>query len=612
MAFAEQYRNKYYGTRNAGFAKAVKESGSDIYQIDSAGNLVKSDAPDTQEVSGVLSDMFRSQDLTPEDRKSLYSIGAIPKEQTGLYGSLGEKLYDFNTGQQKNVQQLLSEGLIDANGQIVGGTGTISNTSNQSSPGTSEQQPTGWVDPATGKPTAQGVGEPASEYQKRMGGSNLSSGVSNPPSGAIYISDPNQLKGLTEAQIWRDPNSQRIYKLANGTPDPTTTPTQQGGQKATLYGANGQKEVVDVGSQRASDLQSQGWGLTEGSYKAPAGTSAGSGAGSTGAGDVQGAGTPEGSMGTYQDFYTKQAEENKKYFDDMLTKLTEQQNTFLDTYKNQPSLVDELKRLREEQGLPALEKEVANIDKTILDTEGLIDNLEKDITARTQGFPVSESARRRMLAMEGKPLTEQLNQLIRGRARLATGLSSKEQVVQQLLEAEQAERNQDLETAKMQYGFNSEKLGTLTDLFQSSQASSEKGFLADMEVKEAENDQQRELALKGYTYINDPAKLKGFTESDIFRDTDGRIYLKPEAEKETQLIVDNGINKLINKNNGEIIKTYGSGYKASTTTKKDEIDWGTINSDTGKTPEQTFLDMGISQEIIDMAKTSGLKPKDLM
>ena len=45
-----------------------------------------------------------------------------------------------------------------------------------------------------------------------------------------------------------------------------STPTVQ---KATLYGPNGQKQVVDVGSTQASQLQSQGWGLTVGSYKAP-------------------------------------------------------------------------------------------------------------------------------------------------------------------------------------------------------------------------------------------------------------------------------------------------------------------------------------------------------
>jgi len=37
---------------------------------------------------------------------------------------------------------------------------------------------------------------------------------------------------------------------------------------ATLYGPNGQKQVVTVGSGQASQLQSQGWGLNAGSYKA--------------------------------------------------------------------------------------------------------------------------------------------------------------------------------------------------------------------------------------------------------------------------------------------------------------------------------------------------------
>jgi len=49
-------------------------------------------------------------------------------------------------------------------------------------------------------------------------------------------------------------------------PKTTTTTTK----KATLYGRGNAKEIVDVGSARASELQSQGWGLTAGSYKAPA------------------------------------------------------------------------------------------------------------------------------------------------------------------------------------------------------------------------------------------------------------------------------------------------------------------------------------------------------
>jgi len=39
--------------------------------------------------------------------------------------------------------------------------------------------------------------------------------------------------------------------------------------KATLYGPNGQTKIVEVGTVEASQLQSEGWGLTSGSYVAP-------------------------------------------------------------------------------------------------------------------------------------------------------------------------------------------------------------------------------------------------------------------------------------------------------------------------------------------------------
>lgn len=58
-----------------------------------------------------------------------------------------------------------------------------------------------------------------------------------------------------------------------GKPTGTTSGAAATGGKATLYGPSGTPEVVDIGSQRASLLQSQGWGLTPGSYKAPTTTS---------------------------------------------------------------------------------------------------------------------------------------------------------------------------------------------------------------------------------------------------------------------------------------------------------------------------------------------------
>lgn len=52
---------------------------------------------------------------------------------------------------------------------------------------------------------------------------------STPPAGATYISGPSGLQGLTESQIWRDPTSNKIYKLAapgtGGATSPTGTST---------------------------------------------------------------------------------------------------------------------------------------------------------------------------------------------------------------------------------------------------------------------------------------------------------------------------------------------------------------------------------------------------
>lgn len=96
-----------------------------------------------------------------------------------------------------------------------------------------------WTDPATGQSSPTGVGMPAQS-------------ASTPPPGATYISSPDQLKGLTESQIWRERDASgnvvpggKIYQL----------------QQATLTSPTGQKKVVGVGSPEASQLLSSGWTL---------------------------------------------------------------------------------------------------------------------------------------------------------------------------------------------------------------------------------------------------------------------------------------------------------------------------------------------------------------
>ena len=83
---------------------------------------------------------------------------------------------------------------------------------------------------------------------------------------------------ITGGRIW----SEYQASLSQGGTSEGTTGSTTGGTaggatssrgQATLYGPDGQREVVDVGSERASELQSQGWGLTPGSYTGGSGGS---------------------------------------------------------------------------------------------------------------------------------------------------------------------------------------------------------------------------------------------------------------------------------------------------------------------------------------------------
>jgi hypothetical protein len=81
--------------------------------------------------------------------------------------------------------------------------------------------------------------------------------------------------------------------------------------KATLYGPDGKSEIVDIGSARASELQSQGWGLTPGSYKAPTSSQSGTGTNNSGTGNGTGSTT-----GTTNEI----SAEDKKWINDLYQK----------------------------------------------------------------------------------------------------------------------------------------------------------------------------------------------------------------------------------------------------------------------------------------------------
>lgn len=94
--------------------------------------------------------------------------------------------------------------------------------------------------------------------------------------------------------------------------------------------------------------------------------------------------------------------------------LTGQLTTALTQYANAPSLIEEKKRLETEQGVLGMKATVGSFEDEVTKTQTLLDELESDITKRTQEYLVSEPQRRRMLAAEQEPLMKQLSTAERG------------------------------------------------------------------------------------------------------------------------------------------------------------------------------------------------------
>jgi len=172
-----------------------------------------------------------------------------------------------------------------------------------------------------------------------------------------------------------------------------------------------------------------------------------------------------------EDLMTKTTEDTMKQFQDMQKSMMEgynayfdEQSKFLEEMRNQPSAVDQLNQFREQQGLPQMEQMLKGIDQTILDTEGLLTNIEGDIRARTEGLPVSEAAARRLTAMEQGPLTKQMDELLRSRARAAAGLSQKQATVDQYMTSAQADVERQRQEAEQSLNFAREKAGIVGDI----------------------------------------------------------------------------------------------------------------------------------------------------
>ena len=213
-----------------------------------------------------------------------------------------------------------------------------------------------------------------------------------------------------------------------------------------------------------------------------------------------------------EDLMTKTTEDTMKQFQDMQKSMMEgynayfdEQSKFLEEMRNQPSAVDQLNQFREQQGLPQMEQMLKGIDQTILDTEGLLTNIEGDIRARTEGLPVSEAAARRLTAMEQGPLTKQMDELLRSRARAAAGLSQKQATVDQYMTSAQADVERQRQDARDRLGFAKDKMEFVSDMAEKSYdmfaGIQDKLFDVNLENITSDRDYKQKLAELGFDFF---------------------------------------------------------------------------------------------------------------
>ncbi len=157
-------------------------------------------------------------------------------------------------------------------------------------------------------------------------------------------------------------------------------------------------------------------------------------------------------------------QEMQKGLQDSFSTYFAEQTKYLDELKNQPSAVENLQKFREQQGLPQMEQMLAGVDRAILDTEGLLNNIEADVKKRTEGLPVSEAAMRRLIAMEGKPINKQLDEQLRSRQRVAAGLQAKQATVEDFMKAQTEDLDRSKEISEARLGISKERYGAEKDI----------------------------------------------------------------------------------------------------------------------------------------------------
>jgi hypothetical protein len=188
---------------------------------------------------------------------------------------------------------------------------------------------------------------------------------------------------------------------------------------------------------------------------------------------------------------------------------------YLKTAQARPSYQELYERGAKKLGIPGKREAVAGIERQILDTEELLDNLEEDINLRIRGAGAlaTDPQRRRYLAAEGGPLREQLADLVRAGTRAGAGLAGAREELATMIGLEEKERKRERELGLgllpqykelATYESPEEKSKReLAELLREKRALSAEGFLKKPTVSDKDKDYKTlELQSKELTKLN--------------------------------------------------------------------------------------------------------------
>lgn len=171
----------------------------------------------------------------------------------------------------------------------------------------------------------------------------------------------------------------------------------------------------------------------------------------------------------------------------------EAQDKLISFYQGLEDPTSRYTRISSEQGLPQQQELVNAVTRQVLDTEGVIRDLEPAVNERVGDFLVTEGDKTSILARERDPHVKALTQLLQSKQYEEVGLSGKQNLVSQLLQL--SYQGDELRAKPLQLGvdFTESDRKQARDLFVSLLSPTASAYSADLSAEESRQASERKF-----------------------------------------------------------------------------------------------------------------------